>query len=204
MQTVNHVKFGHGVVVNKEVKGDIVRLTVQFEESGMEKDFCIPDSFETNFITAEGDLIEEVEAAIAAKKARKQAEEEARRAAVSAILSAPTPVAPSKRSGRKPIGQVTARGPIQRMYEVYLESAGYPVIGRSGNYSTVPAYSNAVAQVLKNENITWAELEQNIDNIVARYDIGGPCEDFGNKSNKTVINALKRFKEFVESMKNID
>jgi hypothetical protein len=47
------------------------------------------------------------------------------------------------------------------------------------------------------------ELGKNIDGIVVKYDVGGACEDFGNKSKKTVINALKRFAEFVESTKSI-
>ena len=33
-----------------------------------------------------------------------------------------------------------------------------------------------------------------------KYDIGGTKEEFGCKSNKTVINALRRFEEFVNSL----
>ena len=40
-------------------------------------------------------------------------------------------------------------------------------------------------------------------NIVKKYDKNGPEEDYGNRGNKTVINALKRFAEFVESTKSI-
>ena len=37
-----------------------------------------------------------------------------------------------------------------------------------------------------------------VGDIVRKYDVGGEQETFGCKSNKTVINALKRFKEFVD------
>ena len=105
--------------------------------------------------------------------------------------------------GRKPSKKTAIKGSIQTEFEVYLESAGYPVVGVSGNDSTVPSYSRAVEKVIENEDITWADLKKNIANVVSKYDVGGACEEFGAKSNRTVINALKRFAEFVEHNKII-
>ena len=197
MQTVVHKIFGFGEVISKEIKEKEILLTVRFS-TGKEMRFAA-ESFTLGVVTAEGDLKEEIDRMLAAKK---EAEEE-RRNAMRAIMV--TPVVPravtSKQSGRKPNRKVVVKGPIQTQYEAYLESAGYSIVGRTGKDSTVPAYAYAVEQVLKEENLAWAELEKNIAQIVKKYDMGGACEDFGAKSNRTVINALKRFAEFVETRK---
>lgn len=199
MQTIFHNKFGVGEVINKEVGENDILLTVRFN-TGKETRFAA-ESFTLGVVTAEGDLKEEIDAVIAAKKAA----EEERRNVMRAMMATPvaSPVVTSTRSGRRPNRQVMVKGPIQTQYEAYLEAAGYPVVGRTGKDSTVPAYAYAVEQVLKEENLTWAELEKSIAQIVTKYDVGGACEDFGAKSNRTVINALKRFAEFVESTKSI-
>ena len=75
-------------------------------------------------------------------------------------------------------------------------TAGYAVFTVNGYASTVPQYSRAIEKVLQKEALTWAELKKNIDNVIPKYDVGGVFEDFGNKSKKTVINALRRFGEF--------
>ena len=56
---------------------------------------------------------------------------------------------------------------------------------------------NAVESVRAEEGISWDTLKADIDDIVDKYDEGGLMSWFGAKSNKTVINALKRFAEFV-------
>ena len=91
-------------------------------------------------------------------------------------------------------------GPIAESYEEYLIKAGYSLETDSGNPSTVYAYANAVQSVIDEEGITWNTLQTNISTIVKKYDIGGAKETFGCKSNKTVINALRRFEEFVNSL----
>ena len=40
-------------------------------------------------------------------------------------------------------------------------------------------------------------LAAKIGSVVERYDIGGDMEDHGNIGHRAVINALKRFKEFI-------
>jgi hypothetical protein len=91
-------------------------------------------------------------------------------------------------------------GPIAESYEEYLIKEGYSLETDSGNPSTVYAYANAVQSVIEEEKTTWNALRTNISTIVKKYDIGGTKEEFGCKSNKTVINALRRFEEFVNSL----
>ena len=194
MQTVIHKKFGVGEVINKEVKESGIYITVRFS-NGKEMLMAIPLSFEIGAVEAVGTLKEEVDKAINEKRAREEKLALERESAQAVKTNAS--VIKTKRTGRKPTSKIKVKGSIQTKYEAYLEAAGYPVVGVSGNDSTVPAYSRAVEKVIENECITWADLESTISNIIAKYDVGGVCEDFGNKSNKTVINALKRFGEFV-------
>ncbi|MCL2364450.1 MAG: hypothetical protein FWC71_07305 [Defluviitaleaceae bacterium] len=46
--------------------------------------------------------------------------------------------------------------------------------------------------------MSWDEAAQNISSLIQMYDIGGAKEDIGNKSHRAVINALKRFSEFLD------
>lgn len=46
--------------------------------------------------------------------------------------------------------------------------------------------------------MTWKQLADNIQDVLPQYDIGGLKEELGNKSHKAVINALKRFSDFVK------
>ena len=195
MQTVIHKKFGVGEVISKEVKESGTYITVRFS-NGKESLMAIPLSFEIGAVEAVGTLKEEVDKSIAEKRAKEEKLALERESAQAVAVTTPA-VVKTKRTGRKPTSKIKVKGSIQTKYEAYLEAAGYPVVGKSGNDSTVPTYSRAVEKVVENEGVTWADLQINISNIVAKYDVGGACEDFGNKSNKTVINALKRFGEFV-------
>ena len=199
MLTIQHKMYGEGRVINKEIKENDIIITAQFED-GKECRFAA-ESFRIGVVTAESALKEEIDVVIAAQQAAQTAWRKSVRIANPAPVA--TPVVPAGRQGRTPTRKVTVKGSLQDQYELYLEAAGYPVVGRTGKDSTVPAYAYAVEQVLKEENLTWAELEKNIAQIVKKYDMGGACEDFGAKSNRTVINALKRFAEFVESTKSI-
>lgn len=87
------------------------------------------------------------------------------------------------------------------MYESfynYLVSAGYKEYTPSGRKGTVYSYCYAIEKVLENEGISWEELIKNIKQIIVKYDQGGIYEDFGNRSNRTVINALRSFEKFSE------
>jgi hypothetical protein len=193
MLTIQHKMYGEGKVINKEMKENDIILTAQFGD-GSERRFAA-ESFRLGFVSADGELKNEIDGVIAAQ----QAAVTAWRNSVSAAAPAPVVTAPvtSARHGRTPKRKVTAKGPIQEQYEMYLEAADYSVIGISGNDSTVPQYSRAVEKVVEREGLSWSQLSNDIANIVQKYDKDGAEEDFGNRGNKTVINALKRFQEFV-------
>lgn len=80
----------------------------------------------------------------------------------------------------------------------YLINRGYSVTTPAGHPSTVYQYTKSIDKVCEWEDMTWSGLAGNISMIVAQYDIGGTKEELGQKSNKTVINALRRFSEFLK------
>ena len=192
MQTVKHKMFGIGEVINREIKENGTYITVRFK-NGKEMRCAIPDSFTLGIMDAEGSLKEEVDAAIAEKKAREEARMEQLKVE-SAVVATSTP---SHRHGRKPVTSMTAKGSIELAFEEYLINAGYKEETDSGNPSTVFSYTNAIKKVLEEEGLSWHSLQNDIENIVPIYDIGGLKQHLGAKSNYTVINALKRFNEFV-------
>lgn len=86
---------------------------------------------------------------------------------------------------------------MKKRFEDYLIKQGYSVTTPSGNPSTVYAYQKCIDKICEWENLTWYELVNNISSIVVQYDAGGAKEELGNKSHKSVINALHRFEEFI-------
>ena len=192
MQTVKHKIFGIGEVIGREVKDHSTYIAVRFE-SGKESRFAIPESFTLGIISAEGDFENEVDAIIAETKERDRARAAERRAEYMVTSTA----TPSCRRGRTPITPAITKGSIESAFKEYLANAGYKEYTDSGNPSTVFSYTHAIKKVLEEEGDSWHTLQSNIKNIVHVYDIGGSKQYIGAKSNYTVINALKRFDEFV-------
>ena len=192
MQTVKHKVFGMGEVINREDKENGSYITVRFE-NGRESRFAIPESFAAGMIIAEGALKDQVEAAIAEKKAREQA----RLANLEAKATVVTTPKTSRRHGRTPAARIALKGPVEAAYEQYLISAGYSEYSAAGNRSTVYAYTRAIKRVLREEGLSWHTLQSSIDNIIPIYDIGGSKQYIGEDGNDTVIDSLKRFREFV-------
>ncbi len=87
--------------------------------------------------------------------------------------------------------------PIENDFVDYLEKLGYRLYTPSELQSTAFQYVSSVNKVRQREMLTWKELVANISKIIAKYDEGGEEELFGQKSHNTVINALKRFEEFL-------
>ena len=87
----------------------------------------------------------------------------------------------------------TDEGSIQDLFN----KKGYSEKTPHGNPSTIYQYLKSINNICKWENTIWTGLRENILNIVSLYDEGGAKEVFGKKSHKTVINALKRFSEFL-------
>lgn len=85
----------------------------------------------------------------------------------------------------------------KREYQNYLISKGLKLESLSGKPSTVSDYVNWVKRISENENITWQQLANNIKIFLPKYDIGGKKEDYGKKSNKSAINALRHFSDFI-------
>ena len=192
MQTVTHKIFGIGEVIAKEVKENDIYVTVRFT-SGKEMRLAV-QSFEDGFATAEGDLKEEIEKVISEKKVL----EAKRHAEFIAATRARITTAAGYASGRKASSKMVVSGPIATAFEAYLINEGYATETPSGHPSTVYSYISAIENdVLDEEHISWDMLKSNIDSILPVYDVGGKKEHIGAKSNYTVINALKRFAEFV-------
>jgi hypothetical protein len=194
MQKVRHRIFGVGEVIARESNENGTYITARFG-NGKEMRFAIPDSFTLGIMVAEGNLKDEVDAAIAEKKAREQARLEQLNA-TSAVIATSTP---SNRHGRTPAARVAVKGPVETAFEQYLISAGYSEYSAAGNRSTVYAYTRAIKRVLREEGLSWHTLQSDIDNIIPIYDIGGMKHHIGEDSNDTVIDSLKRFREFVNA-----
>ena len=89
---------------------------------------------------------------------------------------------------------------ILNRFELYLESEGYSVVTPQGLPSTTYDYAHArIPFVLREEQISIETLMSNIDQYVKMYDLRGLKSALGNKSHRAVINALKRFQEFIQS-----
>lgn len=78
----------------------------------------------------------------------------------------------------------------------FLIDKGYKEYTPSGNPSTAYSYYNAIDTVCGNEKLSRSQLSARIDEILPKYDQGGIFEDIGKRSNRKVINALRRFAEF--------
>lgn len=92
---------------------------------------------------------------------------------------------------------------MKNEYSMYLIGKEYKEITSSGNPSTVYDYTRRVECVCKLECITWEELACRIKTIVEKYGVGGEKEVYGRTSNNAVINALRRFLEFVSAKEEI-
>ena len=181
MNMVRHNVFGLGEVIRREEVNGFTYIWVRYE-NGREAKLGIPFSFENGAVEALGSLKDEVDQAIAEKKAK-----------LSAPAPSKIPAVPAKKASAKSMPS----GPIPSAFENYLIDVGYAVETESGNPSTVYSYLNAVESVRVEEGVSWDTLKADIERIVNKYDEGGLMAWFGAKSNRTVISALKRFADFV-------
>jgi len=81
-------------------------------------------------------------------------------------------------------------------FKTYLIKQGYSELTPSGNSSTVYDYGKRVENILERERISILKLAENIDFYVSKYDTYGIEAEYGNKSHRAIINALKRFQDF--------
>ena len=184
MEFVKHKLFGTGEVVSRDGKYLVVRF-----KNNDEKKFVIPQSFQLGILMAEGELQKEIDTAIKAK------EEISKKNQIAYVDKSET----APRRTRTSVN-VEVVGKIATSYEAYLIKKGYKTETDKGLPSTVYAYIKAVDFVLDEENLSWSALVDKIHIVIKKYDIGGEKEHLGNKSNKTVINALKRFQDYDNQM----
>ena len=91
--------------------------------------------------------------------------------------------------------KITVTGNLKEDFKTYLAESGYePTVAY--------AYPRAIGIVCAEERFGWKTLLQNIRKIIPLYSTGGAKENIGNYQNKTVINALKRYRDF--ALKNPD
>ena len=190
MDKVKHKIFGEGIVIKRNCRNIIVRF-----QDDTEKTFVIPDSFKQGFLTAEGLLKDEIDQEIRTSIIKnvdenKQLVENAQSKNI------------NRKNSKKPVLNIEIKGKIESAYEAYLIEAGYKTTTDKGSPSTVYSYLNAIGFVLDEEKLSWAALVNKIDDVIILYDIGGEKEHLGNKSNRTCINALKRFQDFSKIMQD--
>ena len=85
-------------------------------------------------------------------------------------------------------------------FEKYLIKCGYKTVTPSGKPSTVYDYLKRIDKVCEKEGLSWNGLKDSIGRIVCEYDVGGSKEELGARSHNAVINALKRYQEFVSEI----
>ena len=88
---------------------------------------------------------------------------------------------------------------MKERFRNYLLTKGYSELTPSGNPSTVYDYIKRIDRVCEWESVSWEMLRERIEQVVLLYDQGGAKEELGNKSHRAVINALRRFNEFVRN-----
>lgn len=87
---------------------------------------------------------------------------------------------------------------MKEKFREYLVQNHYREYTGNGVPSTIDKYVNSVNKVCCREGLTWEEAAYCIDDLVSDYDKGGKNEEFGNNSNRTVINALKKYRDYID------
>ncbi|MBQ8960578.1 MAG: hypothetical protein IJ071_05095 [Ruminococcus sp.] len=88
---------------------------------------------------------------------------------------------------------------MKEEFREYLIKNNYRVETPSGRPSTVGDYIKRIDSICSWEGCSWEDLAENIDKIVEEYDIGGDKEALGEKSHRSVRNALKAFRAFLRA-----
>lgn len=86
---------------------------------------------------------------------------------------------------------------MRENFRKYLIAQGYKVYTPKGLPSTVWEYIKSIDRVCEWENMSWEDVKNNIEDLEDEYSPYGAKAAKGALSHCTVINALRRFKEFV-------
>ena len=201
MAAVRHKWFGTAQIIRRE--GDLI--VIQYDKTGTKSNLKFPDSFITTpcLFVLDAELQREVDAIVEARDEEARilrAEKEAQRAAQreqEKVAQRPS-ASGTRRVGRTFVA-VNRTGDIEKDFAHFLEVNGYSSITVHGTKSTVYSYVNSVKSIMEDDGLTWDSLEKAISSVVQLYDIGGAKEDIGYNSKSTVINALRRFEDFVNN-----
>ena len=197
MIMLRHKIYGEGEVI----KRDDEHITIRFYNDGSDKHFKFPESFTLGLFEMDESFRMEVDAAVLAKKEAERAKREAWVAQSNQILEQNLYQARpggTRRSGNLFVKTVRT-GDMEKDFETFMIKNKYSKKGISGKRSTVYSYIYAIKLIMKDEGIDWDLLPKQISKIAATYDIGGKKEDIGYKGKRTVINALRRFEDFLHN-----
>ncbi len=93
---------------------------------------------------------------------------------------------------------------MKEEFKKYLIESGYKEWTPSGNPSTVYDYIKRIDKICEWENVSLDQLANDVEKYLEQYETGGVKEDLGKKSHNAVINALRRFSEFITQKKGDD
>ena len=80
----------------------------------------------------------------------------------------------------------------------YLRKEGYSEWSANGNETTISKYIYWIERVMRYEMINdWSELTNHIQHLLIRYGEFGEMKSFGQEGHSTVINALRRFMDYL-------
>lgn len=80
----------------------------------------------------------------------------------------------------------------------WLKQEDYKDWTGMGYPSTIYQYVGAIKRVMAKENIeSLSDLTQHIQMLIRKYGPYGPMKEYGSTGHNTVINALKRFMDFI-------
>ncbi len=191
MGTVRHKLLGTAKIICRE--GDLI--TIKYDKSGEEAVIKFPEAFTNSLqlFEIDSELQREVDAFVEARREATRAlraEKEAEQAAASTHHSG------TRRTGRT-YTRVQLTGDYEKDFESFMLRNGYSEKTENDTKSTIYSYVNAVKSVMNDEGLTWEDLYRGISVVASDYDVGGAKADIGSRGNRTVINALRRFEDFV-------
>ena len=79
---------------------------------------------------------------------------------------------------------------MQKQFEQYLLAKNYSPL-------TSIDYPSRLERLCRKEKFSYEHLAQHLDEIMPQYERDGKKSSYGKRSHSSVINALRRFSEFL-------
>ena len=195
---VIHDKIGNGTAIGYCVREENTFLKVRFS-NGENREFVFPDQFVLHLKATEPEVQNQIKEIINDFLNPVKKREVEKKPINDYGFGYRYDLQDFPEHGQVDLQQREKSRLLKARFNQYLILEGYRSKSLSGNPSTIPQYVSSVEKVCEREGCTWTLLASRIGIIVHRYDIGGREEEFGNLSHRTVVNALKRFQEFIEN-----